>query len=909
MSEYDPRGPWWRDPLSFAVARFNITLERLGPALWPVLAIAGVFLALALLEVPQGLANRLGGRFGGWGHAALLAVFVAATLYALRRAAISYRGPDRDAVKRRLEEESGLTHRPLTAFEDGLANEADPIARVVWRTYLSRLRAAGNQLRAGWPRPVFARLDPFGVRAGIGLVLLIGLAVGWQDAGSRLRAAVVPDFSAGAVAHGATLDLWISPPRYTGKPPVLLTRPAALKPVGAAGKDKATPAPATAEAVLAAAPTVTVPIGSEVLARVNGGTAIPHLLLARNEAEPRKVAFERVGAADFQLKQVIDQVSAITIEQGGARLGRWDMTVLPDLPPEISFEEPPAPSSRGALTLSFVAKDDYGVTAARIELRRIGAEEKPTDEPPIVVPLALPRVGQQEVTGKNFSDLTPHPWAGEPVEAVLVASDDLEQTGQSETVRLTLPEREFTHPVARAVIEQRKRLLREPKEHEDIAQIILALAARPLHYRDDIVVFLALKTASTRLYLRGDRSTIEAVQKLLWDTALRIEDGEVSLAARELRDIERRLQEALANNASDAEIERLMQELKEAIDKYLQAMVKEMMQRTDPAQREQMRQQQSQMDPQNSLRRQDMMNMVDRARELARNGARDAARQMLSQLQQMMENLRAGVMQSNPQMSAQQQAMQEMMRQLGDLARRQQGLMDDTFKEQRRQDGQQRSRQGQRQGEDRMGNQQGGRQPGMPRMDGRSGQRGQGQQGQRGDQPGRGQGESGGEMDPDALAQMQEELRRALGEFMRKLGDGMGEIPDGFGKAERSMKEAVESLERGQPGDATGPQADALGHLQQGTQAMIDQLRRQMSQGQGTGDEQSQGMQPGEDLRDPLDRNRPGFGFADRSNVGIPEEADVQRAREIFEELRRRSGDRSRPPLELDYIERLLERF
>ena len=41
----------------------------------------------------------------------------------------------------------------------------------------------------------------------------------------------------------------------------------------------------------------------------------------------------------------------------------------------------------------------------------------------------------------------------------------------------------------------------------------------------------------------------------------------------------------------------------------------------------------------------------------------------------------------------------------------------------------------------------------------------------------------------------------------------------------------------------------------------------------------------------------------------VPDAIDMQRAREILEELRRRSGEATRPPVELDYLERLLKRF
>jgi len=47
----------------------------------------------------------------------------------------------------------------------------------------------------------------------------------------------------------------------------------------------------------------------------------------------------------------------------------------------------------------------------------------------------------------------------------------------------------------------------------------------------------------------------------------------------------------------------------------------------------------------------------------------------------------------------------------------------------------------------------------------------------------------------------------------------------------------------------------------------------------------------------------------DTGDVSIPDASSMQRAREILDELRRRSGERFRPKLELDYIERLLHRF
>ena len=59
---------------------------------------------------------------------------------------------------------------------------------------------------------------------------------------------------------------------------------------------------------------------------------------------------------------------------------------------------------------------------------------------------------------------------------------------------------------------------------------------------------------------------------------------------------------------------------------------------------------------------------------------------------------------------------------------------------------------------------------------------------------------------------------------------------------------------------------------------------------------------------DPLGRQLRGRDPYDFS-VKVPGEIDVQRARRIIEELRRRFGDVLRPQDELDYIERLLKDY
>ena len=70
-----------------------------------------------------------------------------------------------------------------------------------------------------------------------------------------------------------------------------------------------------------------------------------------------------------------------------------------------------------------------------------------------------------------------------------------------------------------------------------------------------------------------------------------------------------------------------------------------------------------------------------------------------------------------------------------------------------------------------------------------------------------------------------------------------------------------------------------------------------------------QGQQSGRQNRDPLGRAQRTSGPEYGENVKVPHKIDTRRARDILEELRRRLGQSTRPPEELDYLERLIEQF
>lgn len=822
-------GAVWLSRVSLSAA--VLFLERLWRALWPAVGIAGLFASLAFFDVFAAIP--------GWLHAIVLAAFAVAFAIAVWRESRRFRMPEYVAARRRLERVNDLAHRPLEALDDSVAggDNADAVARALWFRHQERMRQTIAGIRIGAPHPRLARKDRHALRFGVGIALGIGVIVAGPDAGNRLQSALLPDI-AGAAVRNPKLDAWLTPPEYTGKPPVFL-----------AGRTDDKPADGP----------IMAPAGSVLVAQVSDAAAAPAILLPGGAGDGD--AFSATAENSYRARVPLDRDGRVTVELDGRELGSWDFTVIPDRAPTVAFLKEPGQTALGALRIDFEAHDDYGLAGVVATIRR--PDGSAVDGETITFDLPLPGVNEADAAGTGYQDLTPHPWAGLPVLVQLTARDGRGQRGSSGAINMVLPERVFNHPVAREIIAQRKRLTAEPDTSRDsVGAALLGIAGRTEAYGGDVVVFLALNAASRRLKYGTTPDTVDAVQKLLWDTALRLEDGELSLAARELRRLQNELMEALSNNASDEEIARLMDELEAALNELLDALA-----RMQPEDMESLP-----FDPEAlAMTREDLKNLFDKMRELAQSGAKDAARQMLAELQNLLENLQAGRMgQPSPQF---QQGMQ-MLDALQELIQAQQELLDRTYGAAQR-----RTQQGQQ------------------------GQQGEQQSPQdRGGQP---QGQQGGE---DSLeTALQEALRRQLGEIMRQLGEVTGDIPRQFGRAEGAMRRSTDALRSDQPGAAVPPQTEALDQLREGARAATEQLMQQFGGMQA-------GMQPGRPgmpfgQKDPFGRRMEGSQGTAQGDVKIPSESDIQRTRRILEELRRRAGERDRPPVERDYIDRLLEPY
>ena len=832
-------------------AQFALAWERLWPHLARILTLAGLFLAVSWI--------------GAWVTlpftARVIGLLVFAGLLIASLVPMAWlRWPSRAEALLRLDRGSGVRHRPATTLTDTLATQ-DPVARALWQAQRERTLASIKRIRAGLPTPRLSIHDPWAIRA-----LVVLLAVGtFIAAGPERTGRVTAAFDLNGALSGANvrLDAWVTPPSYTGRPPIVLT----------GGANTAATADNT---------TYAVPAGSILVVRTPSGSLDVGVSGGVTDAGPSDKA-PPAGTDERRFTIASDGTAQV---RSPASQPKWRFTAAPDKPPTISLAKDPERQARGSLALSYKLVDDYGVSEARA-LFQLQQPKPPADQaaaanagdtnaaaprPLYDAPqfqLVLPNARTRNGVGQTVKDLSDNPYAGADVTLTLTAKDEAGNEGRSDPFDLRLPERLFVKPLARALIEQRRILALDANKAPVIKEAIGALLIEPEVFMPEVGQYLGLRDIDDQIGRARTDDQLREVVASLWALATLIEDGDISDVDKALRAAQDALKQALDRGASDEEIKKLTEQLRAALDKYLRQLAEQM--KNNPQQLARPLDKNTRI-----LSEQDLKNMIDRMERMARSGDRDAARQLLEQLQSMLENLQM----AQPGQGGDNE-MQRQMNELGDVIRKQQQLRDKTFK------------QGQDSRRDRM-------------------------RGQRGDQ------NAMNDLQRDQQG-LRDRLRKLLDDLAKQGmmppkgdpgddADGdqgpMGQIDqgeDGLSEADKAMGDAGDKLGDGDSENAVDSQGKALEGLRKGAR----KLAQQMQEG-GDDDGPGPGNRPGRrsdtspNRTDPLGREvHEGWD----QTVELPGEIDVQRARRILEELRRRLGESNRPQVELDYLERLLKDY
>lgn len=788
----------------------SLSIERLWPLLWPAGGVVGLFLILALANLFVYLPE--------WLHLLSLMGFMGAIVWAVMYSMRQTSVPTRAQAVRHLEQSSGLEHRPLSTLEDHPA-AGDDDTKHLWDAHRRWVLKHIDRLTVAWPRLSLAARDPHALRVLIAFVIVALTVANWSEVPTRLAAAVSPGWAQGNVP--ATFEAWVTPPAYTGEAPRHLSSTTSST----------------------SADVIPVPRGATLTVRTHGDASASLRVGSLGSSVPNQTRpeFLPAGGDARDAKLAIDTDMTVRLSLNASQTAIWKFKITKDTPPKIAFKTPLAVTTAASLRFNYVVKDDYGVTAAtaRIALDHASSPSDRKAPPPISFELPLPPAPAKEGDATVFKDLTAHVWAGLPVTVTLVARDENGQTGTTKPVKLVLPERHFKDPLARALIEQRRSLARDVSSAPVVAKALDALTIAPERFIPDQRIYLALRTAYYMVSRARGGAEVAAVEQLLWDLALRIEDGDTPQAQAELRDIQQKLMEALARGAPEHEIEQLMAQLRAAIDRAIKAMAEKAQSQPSgmPGMSGQM------------VRPQDLKSMLDQIQNLSRQGSRAAAQQMLSQLQNLLENMQA---MGQGQMSPEQKSATDALEKLGSMIARQRALMDKTFRENQAND------------------------------------------------------EAGKPNKPSALKSDQAKLSDELTAIIKQTKQGAEETSRALTRAQDAMDEAADQLGSGKLGSAGGNQQKAIDELRKGGEAIAKQLIQQM-QAQGAMGP-GQGMGQGEN-EDPFGRPQASYGPSFGGSVKVPDKINIQKAREILEELQRRAGERGRPMNELEYIDRLLRRF
>ena len=589
-------------------ARWITFWERLWPPLAAIATALGLFLAVSWA--------------GAWLWLPPIARAVALFVFLVLTAAatvplIFVRFPSRADGLRRLDRVAGLAHRPATAIADEMATaKNDPWSVALWRAHVERALLAAKSLKAGRPAPRLDLRDPMALRALVLILVVTTFIAAGGERGRRIAAAF--DWQGVVVPANFRLDAWVSPPTYTARPPVILP---GLRP----GER-----PQTSVAA------VSVPVGSVLVVRASGKVQFDVVTsggVAEVAADQRPAA---PAGTDERRYIVTDRGTAIVRGLSDDDL-TFAFNAIPDKPPTIALAKDPEPQARGSLQLSYKMEDDYGVVEAQANFAlKDGAASRGRRQAAAVRPArdaagaaAGPRQerrrpdhqgSERASLGRRRGGDDPHRarrgqqrghQRAPPVPAAASASSRSRSPAPSSSSGAISP----SMPTAR----------------DRVLIALDALAIAPEQFTPEMGTYLGLRSLYWNLAQAKTDDDLRDVVQAMWTFANTLEEGIVSDAEARLRNAQEALRQALERGASDEEIKKLTDELRAALNQFLQALAEEM--RKNPQMARPLDQNTRQ------LRSQDLQSMIDRMEQLARSGAKDAAKQLLDQLQQMLENL------------------------------------------------------------------------------------------------------------------------------------------------------------------------------------------------------------------------------------------------------------------------------
>lgn len=617
------------------IVRAVLFWERLWPRLWPFLILSSLFIIAILFNLFSLLPAAL--------HILMLGAMAIGLLVSFAYGFVGLAYPTKHDGLHKIERDSGFENQPLFALLDQpVGQKKNKFSETIWLNHQDRMVALLPKVQIRLPRSDLHKRDPYSLRALLILLMLTGAVEARFDYQDRLIAAFAPAHQVGMVQKWK-VEAWINPPAYTGLGPTFLS----------ANQDSA-----------AVGEPIQVLQHSELLLRLEGKPGRESFTLSNGQFVED---LQKMGQGVYSLETTIDQANELKVLRSNQRLYHWPVELVMDQPPKISVNGKPRSGFRGHLSIGYRASDDFGLKQVQLIIRPL----HPDGRPDIVL---SQDETEREAKAQIRHNLSDHPWAGQEVVITPQALDSAGQMARGDAVRFILPERQFTHPLAMALIDLRKQLSLGVEDAPfDGAMWLDDVLSVPADFNDDVAVYLALKVTRDRLL--SEHPDLVSIGAILWETAVRLEEGASGSARNQLEFMSRQMQQMMQNLNDKAAMEALFEQMQQSLDQYLQKMGENMpdLEGFEEA----LTAQDADM-----IGRDELMDLLHKARELMRSGNIEAAKAVMEQFQSILSRL---AMQQKPD-PKQMKAAQEIMKKLQKLQEDQQNLLDRTFKRSRNPD-------------------------------------------------------------------------------------------------------------------------------------------------------------------------------------------------------------------------------
>ncbi len=867
----------------------------------PTLALGVLFLLLYWIGASFGVWQRIG---DPWRLIALIAVlyFLAKSILKTRKC----RMPTKSQAQRRVEHDNGFRHRPLDVLTDTPASNTEKLA---WRSHVLKAKAQVENAKFSKLRPALSPIDPYYFRFIIPVLFILALMVGSGDNYERLRASLTPKWLSATSFKTASFEAWIDPPQYTSRPPSYFKNIDRMN----------------------------APEGSEFVARISGVKTAPRLIL-REGAKTRRITPKRLGPKSFEARAIVNNDSTASYRIGN-KVKKWHLKIGKDTPPIVKFDDKPEAGKRDKLEFSYTIHDDFGVEWLYLSYHlKFAPTPLPmiVEQSPIPIPGSTVRNAEKELASL---DLTKHKWAGKEVIGHLVAIDGKKQEGVSKDFEFIVPDKIFVEPLAKAIAEQRVLILngtqpykplpkikatpenkrpmfetehpdltieRAPKSIRRAALLIDVITDKPVGVFEDPAIYMGLRNVYRRIQTADEIAELGGIPEDLWDIAIRAEYGRLGDAKEDMMRAERALNNAMARRAPQREIDTLFERYNKAVDRYIEELTLKAIK--EAAKRDKKDGNEGGGD--SDFNTDQIQALLDAIEEANRMGDTVAARKALAKLAELLKNMQIQLAEGGGGSGkglgegGMSEEMKKALEELNDMLGKQRQLRDETQNAGRDKSDRQSS-----------GNSQNGAQ--QPKSGGELAvQQRTLRELMENLEKNAKNTKNGGDDDQDGNRSEEQNTENGKSSGGNKNADGNKSTGGDENlsvllnddKIRNALKDAKDAMNRSENAlgneefyQASREQSKAIEALRRAGEGLFAEEAKRLQE------QNDKKQQTGGDGDDPFGRENDGTGVGD--GIEIPEIDDRQRARDLLEKLRKRSGEQERDKVERDYLDRLLERF